>query len=68
MSIMPGLVAVILILTAAPLTPGNHTRSVRVGEQDRPYLVYVPPSYDPQVPTPVVLCCTRSPPTGRRWP
>jgi polyhydroxybutyrate depolymerase len=55
MSSVPGLVAVLLILTADPLTPGDHTRSVRVGDQDRPYLVHVPPSYDPQVPTPLVL-------------
>jgi polyhydroxybutyrate depolymerase len=40
---------------AAPLTPGDHVRSLRVGDQERSYSVHIPSSYDPKVPTPVVL-------------
>jgi poly(3-hydroxybutyrate) depolymerase len=38
-----------------PLGPGNHTRSLRVGEQKRTYLVHVPKGLDPKLPVPVVL-------------
>jgi polyhydroxybutyrate depolymerase len=37
------------------LSPGDHTRSVQVGMEERPYLLHVPPSYDARKPTPVVL-------------
>ncbi len=39
-----------------PLKPGLHERTVKLNEHDRSYLVYVPPSYDANRPTPVVLC------------
>lgn len=42
-------------LTADPLGPGDHTRSLTVGGLKRTYLVHVPPKYDPKKPTPVVL-------------
>jgi polyhydroxybutyrate depolymerase len=45
----------LLSLAAAPLGPGDHTRSFKMGGTDRSYLVHVPPQYDPQKPTPVVL-------------
>ena len=38
-----------------PLGPGDHTRTVLMGEQKRTYLVHVPKDYDPKKPTPVVL-------------
>jgi polyhydroxybutyrate depolymerase len=38
-----------------PLGPGDHTRSLTVGEQKRTYLVHVPKGYDPKKPAPVVL-------------
>lgn len=37
------------------LVPGDHIRTVRVGDLDRRYLVHVPASYDPKTPAPVVL-------------
>ena len=37
------------------LGSGNHTRSLMMGTRKRTYLVHVPPGYDPQKPTPVVL-------------
>ena len=40
---------------AAPLGPGDHHRSIDVGETTRSYVVHVPPGYDPDKPTPVVL-------------
>lgn len=40
---------------AGPLGPGDHARSLKLGEQTRRYLVHVPKSYDPTKPTPVVL-------------
>ena len=39
----------------APLDPGDHTRSLKMGEQERTYLVHVPKGYDPKKPAPVVL-------------
>jgi polyhydroxybutyrate depolymerase len=38
-----------------PLGPGDHTRTVLMGEQKRTYLVHVPKEYDPKKPAPVVL-------------
>jgi len=37
------------------LGPGDHTRTLMMGEQKRTYLVHVPKSYDPKKPAPVVL-------------
>ena len=37
------------------LGPGNHTRTLMMGEQKRTYLVHVPKGYDPKMPAPVVL-------------
>ena len=42
-------------LSADPLTPGDHTRTLQVDGRERSYLVHVPPKYDPKKPTPVVL-------------
>lgn len=39
----------------APLTPGDYTRTVEVDGRTRSYLVHVPPKYNPQRPTPLVL-------------
>ena len=39
----------------APLGPGDHTRTLMMGEQKRTYLVHVPKGYDPKKPAPVVL-------------
>lgn len=38
-----------------PLGPGDHDRSLMLGEQERTYLVHVPKGYDPTKPPPVVL-------------
>jgi polyhydroxybutyrate depolymerase len=48
----------VLALTVAqtdPLGPGDHTRTIMMGEQKRTYLVHVPKGYDPKTPTSVVL-------------
>ena len=42
-------------IAAEPLTAGDHTRYLIVGNQKRSYIVHVPPGYDPNTPTPVVL-------------
>ncbi|MBL8794597.1 MAG: dienelactone hydrolase family protein [Planctomycetia bacterium] len=46
-----------LLVSAEPdlLGPGDHTRSIKLGEQTRSYLVHIPKGYDPKKPTPVVL-------------
>lgn len=41
--------------TAEPLTVGDHCRQLQMGHHKRSYIVHVPPSYDPNTPTPVVL-------------
>lgn len=38
------------------LKPGDHRRTVKVGDVERSYLVHVPTNYDASKPTPVVLC------------
>ena len=38
-----------------PLGPGDHTRTLMMGDQKRTYLVHVPKGYDSKKPTPVVL-------------
>src|SRR4051812_42340679 len=45
----------LLSLQAEPLKPGNHSRSVKMGELKRTYHVHVPRKYDPKQATPVVL-------------
>ena len=35
--------------------PGDHTRTITMGDQKRTYLVHVPKDYDPKKPAPVVL-------------
>jgi polyhydroxybutyrate depolymerase len=45
----------LLAISAEPLALGDHNRSLKMGEQTRSYLVHVPPKYDPQKPTPMVL-------------
>jgi polyhydroxybutyrate depolymerase len=42
-------------VSASRLSAGDHVRSLEFGNWPRPYLVHVPPSYDPARPTPVVL-------------
>jgi polyhydroxybutyrate depolymerase len=41
--------------SADPLGPGDHTRTLMMGEQKRTYLVHVPKDYDSKKPAPVVL-------------
>lgn len=48
-------IVALLSLAASPLGPGDHNRSLKLGERTRSYLVHVPPQYDPKRPTPVVL-------------
>ena len=45
--------ATMLALTANPLGPGDHVRSLKMGEVTRSYLVHVPPKYEAKKPTPV---------------
>lgn len=45
----------LLAIVGDPLGPGDTTRSLKMGEVDRSYLVHVPPRYDSRKPTPVML-------------
>ena len=47
--------AALLALAGNSLGPGDHTRSLKIGDADRSCLVHVPPKYDAKKPTPVVL-------------
>jgi polyhydroxybutyrate depolymerase len=55
-------------VTTDLLTPGDYTRTLQCDDRDRSYLVHVPPQYNPQHPTPVVLvlhgACTNGPITA----
>jgi polyhydroxybutyrate depolymerase len=54
---MPVLACNLLLVALAgpPLGPGDHERSIRMGDTVRTYLVHVPPQYDPRRPMPLVL-------------
>lgn len=43
------------LLVAEPLGPGDHFRTLNVDGRERSYLVHLPPQYDPDKPSPVVL-------------
>lgn len=45
----------LLIVQPEAIGPGEHSRSLQMGDTKRTYLVHVPPNYDPKKPTPVVL-------------
>ena len=55
MTVASLLVVILPIFAAAPLTHGDHVRSVEIGDHVRSYLVHIPPSYDPKRPAPIVL-------------
>ena len=46
---------VLMALAGDPFGPGDHVRSLKIGDASRSYLVHVPPKYDAKKPTPVVL-------------
>jgi polyhydroxybutyrate depolymerase len=48
-------VLLVSLLAADPLGPGDHTRTLTVGDLERSYLVHIPQKYDREKPTPVVL-------------
>jgi polyhydroxybutyrate depolymerase len=47
--------AALLAVGADPLGPGDHDRSLKVGDQERSYVLHVPKSYDARKPTPLVV-------------
>jgi polyhydroxybutyrate depolymerase len=49
------LLAIVLEADDGGLRPGDHARTIRVGDLDRRYLVHVPPQYDPAEPMPLML-------------
>lgn len=49
------LIALVTILGADPVGPGDHTRTLTVDERGRSYSVHVPPNHDPKKSTSVVL-------------
>ena len=55
---MPAVFVLLAMLLAADdvaLGPGNHSRTIRVGDLDRTYLLHLPPQAGSDVPMPVVL-------------
>jgi poly(3-hydroxybutyrate) depolymerase len=51
----PALIVLSTVLAAIPLGPGDCIRTLQVDGRCRSYIVHIPPKYDPQQPTPVVL-------------
>ena len=49
------LILLALVAQVEPLGPGDHTRTIMMGEQKRTYLVHIPKGYDLKKPAPVVL-------------
>lgn len=56
MQTLSGLLCMTALMATADLSPGEHTRSVAVGDQTRQYLLYLPVDYPAQARLPVVLC------------
>ena len=52
---MKAFILILAILGADPIGPGDHSRILTVGDLKRNYLVHIPPQYDSQKPTPVIL-------------
>lgn len=55
MTAITSLLVMTAVVAADPLGPGDHTRTLKVGDLERSYIVHVPPKYDRNKPTPVVL-------------
>jgi len=55
MSVFAAYLVVGLLASGEPLAPGDHTRSLKLDDSTRSYVVHVPPKYDPRQPVPVVL-------------
>ena len=51
------LLAALMAATAqsAPLGPGNQTRTLMMGDQQRSYLIHIPKGHNPKQPAPVIL-------------
>ena len=47
--------ALVTVLLADPLTPGDHARTLEMEGRKRTYLVHIPPGHDPGKPAPVIL-------------
>ncbi len=45
----------VALFVGQPLGPGDHHRTLSIDGRERSYLVHIPPQYDPEKPTPVVL-------------
>ena len=56
-----------LALAGEPLAPGDHDRSLKMGETTRTYLVHVPPKYDAKKATPAVLVLHGAAMNGASW-
>jgi polyhydroxybutyrate depolymerase len=52
---MTSVLLLLTVLAFDPLGPGDHTRKLTVDGRERSYLVHIPPRYDHEKPTPVVL-------------
>ena len=52
MNYLPLLLA---LLTADSLGPGDHTRTLKVGDLDRKYMIHISKQYDSKTPMPLVL-------------
>jgi polyhydroxybutyrate depolymerase len=52
---MTALLLLMLTPVVGQLEPGDHTRSIEIGNRTRSFIVHVPPSYDGSKPFPVVL-------------
>src|SRR5437870_1696090 len=52
---LPLALLALAVVQPNPLGPGDHTRTLTVGDRKRTYLVHVPKSYDGRKPYPVVL-------------
>ena len=55
MTTAPLTLLLLTLLANDPLLPGDHSRTLTVGDRERSYLVHVPPKYDHENPTPVIL-------------
>ncbi len=54
-----------MAVAGQPLGPGNHDRSLTIGDANRSYVVHIPPKYNGRKPMPVVLALHGAGMSGR---
>ena len=64
---LPLLALVLAAAHSGPIGPGDHTRTLTVGDLERTYIVHIPKSYDGSKPCPIVLVLHGGGSNAKQW-